>query len=312
MWLESQHQAPARKGAARCSQGGGHLNRVVTVIVNQGEAAARCCCHLTVALEPAAHPLEVGQGPLHCGIRQVELDRHRNRRQGIEHVVPPWQLELHCQVRQGHAVAPLHRELHVPAQRPYLGGAHLGALLKAIAGDRAGHLRHDGAHGSIVGAQNCGAIKGHAVQKINKGLLQAAKVMAVGLHVIGVDIGHHRHDRQQVEEGCVRFVGLHHDVVALPQARIGTRAVEPSTNYKSRVESGLGEHARHQAGGGGLAMGAGNGNALFEAHQLGEHQGAWHHWNAAHPGRQDLGVVRLNRGGGHHAIRARHMAGSMA
>ena len=219
----------------------------------------------------------------------------------------PRQVEHHLQVRQGHAVAPLHGELHLPVYRAHVNGAHLGAFVKAVAGNRAGHLVHDGAYRRVVGAQNGRAVKRHAVQKVDKGLLKAAKVVAVGFHVVGVDIGHHRHHRQQVQKRRVRLVGFDHDVVAAAQPRVGARAVQAPANHKSWVQTSLGQHAGHQAGGGGFAVGARNGNALFEAHQLGEHQGARHHWDVQFACAQHLGVAGLHGRGSDHRIGPRHM-----
>ena len=36
--------------------------------------------------------------------------------------------------------------------------------------------------------------------KIDKGLLQATKVVTIGLHVVGIDVGNHGHHGQQIQE----------------------------------------------------------------------------------------------------------------
>ena len=84
--------------------------------------------------------------------------------------------------------------MHLRADRAHVGGTNLRTFVKAVAGDRAAHLVDDGAYRRVVGAQNRGAIKRHAVQKVNKGFLQTGKVVPVGFHVVGIDIGDHRHD----------------------------------------------------------------------------------------------------------------------
>jgi hypothetical protein len=38
------------------------------------------------------------------------------------------------------------------------------------------------------------------VQEIDKSLFEVAEIMAVGFHVVGVDVGDDRHHGQQVEE----------------------------------------------------------------------------------------------------------------
>ena len=212
------------------------------------------------------------------------------------------QVQHHLQVGQHHAVAALHREVHLAVHRTYVDGAHLGFLVEAVAGDRAGDLLANFAHGGVIGAQDGGAIEGHAVQEVDERLLEAAEVMPVGFHVVGVDVGHDRHHRQQIQEGRIGLVGFDHDVVSATQARIGPRAVEAPTNHKGRVQAGFGQHTGHQAGSGGLAVGARNCNALLETHQLGQHQGARHDGDVHFASAHDFGVVGLHRSGGHHRI----------
>ena len=136
--------------------------------------------------------------------------------------------------------------------------------------------------------------------------------MPIGFHVIGVDIRHHRHHGQQVQEGCIGLVGLHHDVVARAELGVGAGAVQAPTDHKRRVQTPFGQYTGHQAGGGGFAMGAGDGNALLEAHQLGQHQGPRHHWNAHFTRRKDFRVVRLHGGGCDHRVDRDQVAGCMA
>jgi len=82
----------------------------------------------------------------------------------------------------------------------HIDGAQLRAFAQTISGDRAGHLRHDFAHCGIVRAQDGRAVKRHAVQELHKRSFEPAEVMAVGFHVVGVDVGDHRHHRQQIEK----------------------------------------------------------------------------------------------------------------
>jgi hypothetical protein len=160
--------------------------------------------------------------------------------------------------------------------------------------------------------KNGRTVKRHAVQEVDKRTLEPVEVVTIGFHVVGIDVGHHRHHRQQVQERRVGLIGLHHDVIALPQTRIGTGAVESPANHKRRVQTGFSQHAGDQAGGGGFAVGAGDGDALFEAHQLSQHQSAWHHRNAILAGVITSGLVGLHGGGGHHRIGTDDVAAFMA
>ena len=277
---------------------------MVAVILDQRECSPLARRHFAVALEPPADTLELGQRLEHSGIRNIELDRNGNRRQRIEHVVAAGQVQHHVQVRQDDTVAALHSEVHLCAGRSHIDGAHLRVFGKTVAGDRTGDLGHDVAHRRIVGTKNGGAVERHAVQEVDERRFQPVEVVPVGLHVVGVDIGHDRHDRQQVQERGVRFVGLHHDVVAAAQPGVGADAVEASADHEGRVQPGFGQHARHQAGGGCLAVGAGDRDALFQAHQFGQHQRARNHRDAFAPGFQHLGVVGVDSGGRDHRVGA--------
>ena len=184
--------------------------------------------------------------------------------------------------------------MHLRTHGPHIDGPHLRFFAETVACDGTGDLRHNVAHHRIIGTENGRAIKRHAVQKIDKGLFQPAKVMSIGFHVVSINIGDHRHHGQQVQKGCVRFIGLHNDVVARAELGVGTGAVEAAANHKGRVQSAFGQHACHEAGGGGFPMGAGDGNALFEAHQFRQHHRAGHHRDAPLARGQHLGVVGLH------------------
>ena len=190
------------------------------------------------------------------------------------------QVEGDGQIRQDDAVATLHGELHGSIDRTHIDRPHLRVVIESVAGDRAGHLRHDFLHRGIVRAKNGCSVERHAVQEIHKRTLEPVEVVTVGFHMVSIDVGHHSHNGQQVKERCIRFIGLDHDVVATAQPCIGTGAIEATANHKRGVQTGFGQHTGNKAGSGGLAMRAGNGDALFQAHQLGQHQGAWNDRNA--------------------------------
>ena len=193
--LKRQHQAPPRKRPTCRSQGGRHFHRVMAVVINQGEHTAACGRHIAVTLKAPTHTFKFSQCPQQCGVVHIQFGCHRNGGQSIEHIVAARQIEDDFQIRQHHAVAAVHGEVHLRALRPHIDRADLRTLLKTVAGDRAGHLAQNVTHGRIVGTQNSGAVKRHAVQKIYKRLLELAKVVAVSFHVVGVDIGYYGHHR---------------------------------------------------------------------------------------------------------------------
>ncbi|MDX1604787.1 MAG: hypothetical protein R3202_01270, partial [Candidatus Competibacterales bacterium] len=83
--------------------------------------------------------------------------------------------------------------------------------------------------------------------------------------MVGIDVGHHGQHRLEVEERGIALVGLRHQIAPGAEPGIGTGAVEPAADHEGRVQSALGQQAGDQAGGGGLAVGTGHGDALAEA-----------------------------------------------
>ncbi|MNM31379.1 hypothetical protein D3C81_419560 [compost metagenome] len=115
-----------------------------------------------------------------------------------------------------------------------------------------------------------------------------------------------------MQEGGVALVRLGDQIAAAAQAGVGAGAVEQTADDEGRVAIGFGIDARHQTGSGGLAVSAGDGNSVAEAHQLGQHLGTAHHGNAQLAGGQQLGVVLLDGGGHHHHARLVHVLGTVS
>ena len=116
--------------------------------------------------------------------------------------------------------------------------------------------------------------------------------------MIGVDVGDHREHRREVQERRVRLVGFGDQELALAEARVGVGGQQPAADDERRIEAAFGEHRRDEARRRGLAVRAGDRDALLQAHQLGQHQRARHDRNAALARRGDFRIV-----GGH---RRRH------
>ncbi len=147
------------------------------------------------------------------------------------------------------------------------------------------------------------------MQELDEGLLQLAEVAAVSAHVVGVDIGHHRDHRLQVQETGVAFVRLGDQVTAAAQLRIGAGGGQAPADDECRVQATGSEHRSQQAGGGGLAMGAGHGDTMAVTHQFGEHLGTRHHRDTLFERQRHFRVGRVDRAGYHQHIGARDVAG---
>jgi hypothetical protein len=147
----------------------------------------------------------------------------------------------------------------------------------------------------VVSAEHGHAVERQALQEIDERLLEPAEIVAIGLHVVGIDVGDDRDHRRQEQEGRIGLVGLGHQKIAGPEACVGAGGVEPAANDEGRVHAALGQNRRHQAGGGGLAVRAGDGDSLLEAHQLGKHLRTRHHRHLATARGEDFRVVGLDR-----------------
>ena len=116
------------------------------------------------------------------------------------------------------------------------------------------------------------------------------------IEMLGIDVGHDRDVGGQLQERAVALVGLDHHPVAAAEPRIGAVGVDDAAVDDGRVEPGGVEQGRHQRGRRRLAVGAGDRDALLEAHELGEHLGAANDRNAARARRDEFGIVAPDRG----------------
>jgi len=79
----------------------------------------------------------------------------------------------------------------------------------------------------------------------------------------GVDVGDDVHHRGKTQKGSIGFVGFGHQKTPLSQAGIGVETFEAPADEAGGIESGFGEDPGDQAGGGGFAVAAGDGDAFF-------------------------------------------------
>ena len=63
------------------------------------------------------------------------------------------------------------------------------------------------------------------MQEINKRLLQSFEVVAIGFHMVSIDVGDDRHHWQQIQERRIGFISFDHHIVAFAQTRVGSGTV---------------------------------------------------------------------------------------
>ena len=176
-----------------------------------------------------------------------------------------------------------------------VGEPHVGLRVLAVGDDAAvldaaDHPLHD----RMVGAHHGEAVERHVLDEGAERLLHRGEGLEV-IEVLGVDVGDDGDVGRQLEEGAVGLVGLHHHPVAGAEPRVGAVGVDDAAVDHGRIEARGIEQRRHQRGGRGLAVGAGDGDAAFQPHQLGQHLGAPHHRQPLLARGDKFGIVALDR-----------------
>ena len=292
MRLEREHEPPAGKAAAHGRDRRRHLGRVVAVVVDQRAGAAAFRGEVAVALEAAADAVELGERLRDGGRGHARLAADRDRGERVLHVVQAGQVELDGQVGRTFG---LRDEAHATAVIRDVGRTDARVGGHPVGHDRLGDRRQDLAHVRIVDAEHRDAVERQSLREIDERPLQALEVVAVRLHVIGVDVGDHRHRRREVEKRRVGFVGLGDEEVALAEPRVRIRRQEAPADDERRIETAFGQHRRDEARGRRLAVRAGDRDALLQAHELGQHQRARHDGNPPFARGDDFRVVRRDR-----------------
>ena len=113
------------------------------------------------------------------------------------------------------------------------------------------------------------------------------------------------------EEAAVAFIRLHHHPVRRAEAGVGAVIVDDAAVDDGRVDAARVEQRGDEAGGGGLAMGAGDGDRRFQPHQFGEHLGAADDGDAVGERGLDLWIAAFDGGRGDDDRRALHIGGVM-
>src|SRR5882724_6481384 len=121
--------------------------------------------------------------------------------------------------------------------------------------------------------------------------------------MFAVDGGDDGDDRRVIEEAAIAFVCFDDKIFAFAETGGGSGLVKFAANDERRIKMRGSENACNHRGRGGLAMRAGNGNAVFEAHQFGEHFRARDNWDFALVRFDNFRIVGLNRGRNHDDVR---------
>ena len=166
-------------------------------------------------------------------------------------------------------------------------------------------------HFGMIEAQHGKAVERHILDKALEGVAHGVEG-AVEIQMIGIGIGDHRDGGRQAQEGAVAFIGFHHHPFARAQPRIGAIGVDDAAIDHGGIQAARIQQRRHQGRGGGLAVGAGDGDAGPQPHDLGQHLGAAHQRQAQRARRVELDIAGLDRRGIDHGMRVFQIVGAVA
>ena len=195
------------------------------------------------------------------------------------------------------AVAKRDGEQRYPAGVRNIDKPHVGLRIFAVGDDAAILDAPDQAvHHRMVHAHHRKPVKRHVLDKGAEGVLHRVEALEV-IEVFGIDVGHDGDVGRKLEERAVGFVGLDDHPLAGAQARIGAVGVDDAAIDHRRIETAGIEQRRHHRGGRGLAVGAGDGDAAFQAHQFRQHFGAAHHRQPLRARCDEFRIVGFDRRG---------------
>ena len=140
-------------------------------------------------------------------------------------------------------------------------------------------------------------VKRHALHEVEEGAADVAHV-AVAIHVLAVNVGDDRDNRGQLQKRAIALVGLGDEILRFAEARVGAHGVDATSDNDGGIEAAGGENGGDHGRGGGFAVHAGDGDSVFQAHQLGEHFGALDDGNVQAARFNDFRVVDGDGGAG--------------
>ena len=283
--LERDDQ-PSREPLARGVQRGADLFGMMAVVVDH-EHPTLLALHLEAAMD-AAELLESAAGTAEG---DLELRRRRERRQGVERVMPSGHVQPHRPDLP--SVAP-DLEGRLQSLHPELARLPVGLGRRTVGDEALADLRQEGPHVHVVDAQDREAIERHAMDELQVRLTHPLHV-AVEIEVLAVDVRHHGNDRGEKEEGPVALVGLGDQELRLAEPDVRAERAELAADDHGRIPPGLVQDGADERCGGRLPMAPRDRDAVLHPHQLGQHLGPGNDRDLELPPASDLGIREGHR-----------------
>ena len=126
-----------------------------------------------------------------------------------------------------------------------------------------------------------------------------------------IDVGYHGNGRRKFQKGAVTFVRFGHNKIALSENGIGADTFQFSADHHCWVQAAFCQDGSDDRSGRCFAMGAGNRNAVLQAHQFSQHFCPWNYRNRRLAGRLDFRIFRIDGRRNHHHIGTFNMLGRM-
>src|ERR1035438_271940 len=123
----------------------------------------------------------------------------------------------------------------------------------------------------VIQAQNRRAVKGNFLDKFEErgANLDDGRVV---VQVFAIDIGYDRENRAQLQKRAIAFVRFHHQEIAASHPSVRATHGGDFSPYDYRgIQSGHIQNSGGHGSGGGFSVTAGDGDAVFQTHQLSQH-----------------------------------------
>ena len=217
----------------------------------------------------------------------------------------------HGQLHRERALRRVHLDLGAAGTAALLPQRPLGVLDRAVAHHVHALVRRalpERPRAGVVGAHHERASGREPADERIEGRGERLSI-PVEVEVVRLEVGDHERVRREGEERAVGLVGLDDRETGAPARSLpGDRRVRAQPRVAAQVGHGRAERPRRvaaraaqrrdrHAGGGGLAVGAGDGDQLAIGQQPRQCRGAVDDGDAALAGRAHLGIVGAHRGG---------------
>ena len=149
----------------------------------------------------------------------------------------------------------------------------VGTAARAIGDGAALNLREHAAQQGIVVADHDHSVEGDVIHKIQESAFDVAHV-AIAVHVFAIDVGDDGENWRELEKRAVTLVGLGDEILRFTETGVRSHGVDAAADDYGRIELAACQYGRDHGSGCGLAMHSGDGDAVLQAHQFGQHFGA--------------------------------------